>query len=752
MSIELQLRTEVFGVLVARSVHRRLRAVSLPPFGALSVDHLDVADEPVRFDAAGAAVRIRVPVDVFVVSRDDVLAVPNGEPAAARTPASRVGLVLELGTDGGTAVLRVVDVDAGALGADVGAAHAAVVAALAGQVRIDLAPVLQLLNVAAPGSSTVALAGSVVAIRFDPAGPPAERLFPGQDWGLFLDGGSIEALVKSRIPALPAALVTSTAITPHWRPAGATPHVDVDYAGKPVLPDPLTADVDGTFFCDLALLGAPEQKLRVVVRDWSLHVHAAGVPGIVESEFESRIMDAFDPAAVGGAPLGGHSFAVDGQRLPDVEFAEGQFAYESAYASPEGMTVGGPVRLYGGAVLLHAGLSWDRVRLAMVSDNPLRVVVFCSQGGTPDQQVSPDSLGTSGDATFGSCGAYGGFEVVSGGGSVAEHLHVDQRDPESLTVHFGYSALAEPIPERVRLIVRTGRGVRCVDFGQPTSLTGEQAAQMVGLAQVIYIDDCPTIVETTTGELSWTDQHPQWNRWQPDDAVGLPAQQDWASYTGGLAALGVQLVTLTGLDAGELVTFRSREHAVTVSADEHGRAVVPVFLSLRDRLGPAKLTRVSRRSLDGAVTVRSAVFRRRASLPAGRSNLLTVEADGRALVTADHGDRRITHEITRTTLRRRPQAAGPLPRRPARPTGPGPVDLPGLRSVIPVPGFGDEPVAFASMSDGQAVRIIDLRSGTPRVAGTIHGPVGPVDESAPWAMADGPEIVSVFEVTRTPPG
>ncbi|NUT05510.1 MAG: hypothetical protein HOV76_18725 [Hamadaea sp.] len=746
MTVELHIRAEILGVLVARSVHERLRAASLPPLGEFYVDHLDVADEPVRFDPTGTVVRIRVPVDVFVVSRDDLLNAPNDEPAAVRTPVSRVGLILELSSDGGAAVLRVVDVDAGPVAAAAGAAHAAIVAALSGQIRIELGAVVEALGLPAPTTSSVVLAGTAIAVRFDPAGPAVERLFPGQDWGLFVSGGAIEQLVQNRLPALPPALVTSASVTPHWRPAGTTPHVDLDYAGKPVLPDPFTADVDGTFFCDLTLLGAPEQKVRVIVRDWSLHIHAAGIPGIAESEIEQSIMDAFTPSAVGGTALGGHSFAIDGPRLPDIGFADGQLAYESAYASPDGMTIGGPVRVYGGAVLLHAGLSWDRVRLVKSSDNPMQVVVFCSQGGSPDQTISPDSLGTSGDATFTGIGAYGGFEVVSGGPAVPEHIHVDQRNADTLRVHFGYSALAEPIADRVRLIVRTGRGVRCVDFGQPTSLSADEAATMAGFAQVIYIDDCPIIVEHTDPALSWVDQHPQWNKWQPDDAVALPERQDWSAYTAGLTALGVQLVTLTGLDAGELVTFRSREHEVTVTADAQGRAVVPVFLSVRDRLGPARLTRVTRRSLDGAVSVRSAVFRRRASLPAGVANRLTVEPDGRALVTADLGDRQVIHAVTGTTLRALPgdQRVRPTPPRAVT----ADVDLPGVETVIGVPGFGDEPIALALMSDGRPARVLDLTGGTPRVAGMIHGPVGRIDEQAPWAIADGPGVVSLFHVTR----
>jgi hypothetical protein len=75
------------------------------------------------------------------------------------------------------------------------------------------------------------------------------------------------------------------------------------------------------------------------------------------------------------------------------------------------------------------------------------------------------------------------------------------------------------------------------------------------------------------------------------------------------------------------------------------------------------------------------------------------------------------------------------------------VDLPGLASIIPVPGFADDQVAFALMDNGSAL-LLDLADDHARVAGTFTGPIGQLDEGDAWAIASTPDRVTAFKVTR----
>jgi hypothetical protein len=107
------------------------------------------------------------------------MAAPNAAPAGATTPAARVALVCRLVTDGATFSLQDFSSDP---------AGTPLPADLQLPVSIDLGARLAKLNLPKPASSRADLVGGVVAIRFDPAGGPVDRLFVSQQWGLFLDG------------------------------------------------------------------------------------------------------------------------------------------------------------------------------------------------------------------------------------------------------------------------------------------------------------------------------------------------------------------------------------------------------------------------------------------------------------------------------------------------------------------------------------------------------------------------------------
>jgi hypothetical protein len=144
MSIELQIQSSMLAAITARAVQARLRATCFKPIGAVYIDHADVAAGPVELITANAAVRLRVPLDVFVVHREDVLAAPNAVPAGATVPAGAgtVFIVLEMTATGAVVSLRCVDADLGqlgvALGPDAQAAKDAIVQAVGSLVNGDV--------------------------------------------------------------------------------------------------------------------------------------------------------------------------------------------------------------------------------------------------------------------------------------------------------------------------------------------------------------------------------------------------------------------------------------------------------------------------------------------------------------------------------------------------------------------------------------------------------------------------------------
>ncbi len=638
MSIELQIRSSILETLAARAVQQRLCSTCFPPIGSFYLDHANVAHEPVNIVGVGNAVHFRVPVNIFLVRSDDVLAAPNAVPTGATVPAGRVVVVLEMATTGMTVTMRCVDANFGALAEVLGPVapqvHTAVVAGIGAAVSLDLAAALSELGVSASAPSTVEVAGSVVAVRFEPAGGAIERLFPDHEWGILLS-------------------------------------------------------------CDLTLIPTPAQRLRTIV-NWSFHAHSG--LGIADTIAESAVANMFDPTRFGGTPAGDHAFFVE-SRLPDIEFADTRFRYASAIASPVGMTIGGLIRLLGSPVQLEDGLSWDILQASVpVVSRPddsegsstwsiPQTIAFCSSG------YSVGELKVTASVRLEHCGQFCGVEALSPGNEILQYLVRNDISPDDQTLYLHLPvSVATRITSPVRLLVRTARGVRLADLGAPHITLGEDGTPTN--SYVSHIDDCLYIPKG--GQGGWVDQHPEWNKWQPD-LPDVRDGRDWEGYITGLRDLDVQLVQVTGLEPGELIQFLSREHAVNVSADIRGRAVVPVLLSIRDRLGPAKLTRVSRRPLEGLITVSTTVFHQQANLSAGQRK----------------------------------------------------VDLPGLAFVIPVPGFADEPVVLARMTDGSTL-VLDLATdGVPRVAGTFAGPIGELTISGKWALAVGQDRLTTYRITQS---
>ena len=788
MSIELQLQSSILGAITARLVQARLRTTCFAPIASVYIDHADVADTPIEIIAANTTVQIRVPIDVFIVRREDILAAPNGVPAGATVSAGTVVIVLEMTAIGAVVSLRCIDADLGSLGLTLGAnapaAQVAIIDAVGAPMTSNLTEALKQLGMPVPMFSKVELISGIVAIRFEPDGNAVEHLFPGQDWGMFLDGVSVEKLAMSKVPKDLTSFITSLVIDAHWRPAGSTPHVDLDYTGKaPQVPDPFSGDIDGTLGCDFSLTSTITKLLRTTVT-WSLHINLGDfVPGFIDNIVEGVVKSYMDPTKFGGTPIGDHAFTVD-TSLPSVSFGGARFEYTGVVASPAGMTLGGSVRLP-----LDPGK--DALQPSVHEFGlPFRLN-FCSilsktGSGAPSKTVSLSEVTTSGSVWLENLGAFCDVEIMSPGNWIEPYIKRPTDDTPQIRIVIP-SAVALGITKPVRLIVRTARGVRLVDLGTPPPVILDANGNVTN-ALTSYIPDCSYI--NVEHGIEWAKSGGLLDQ----SVVNPPLEHpDWTTYLGRDRGINVQLVTLSALEPGELIQFRSPGHAVDVTADRNGRALVPVLLPVTNDQEGASLIRVNRRSIAGHFTTQTAIFLSQANLPAGTQNRLASSVEGTAILTTEFEDHIDIHEIgslgapilvKREAARSQESNRGVAQvevnhlvasmemkdrgqheshstiSRQARPSheevslNPQPlpplfaqrITLPGITSLVAVPGFPEAPIAIATMADG-SVLVLDLsEDGTPRVAGTFTGSIGVLNVLGNWAFAADPNQVSIFRV------
>jgi hypothetical protein len=353
-------------------------------------------------------------------------------------------------------------------------------------------------------------------------------------------------------------------------------------------------------------------------------------------------------------------------------------------ATDAGMTVAG-------SVFLGAPARTDTLRLSHSGfGGPPQLIVFCSQGATPDTHFVPPGQDAHAVArvVLENCGRFGDVEFLTAG--VAPYVTAPAPGAKEETCHLTVditpgAGFAEPI----RMIVRTARGVRLVDLGVPPGPPDPDAQAF--LPELIYIDDClhePTLPQTVQDWQAWWEEQKQMI-WGPGD---------WDTFVQGAQGFTTQLVTVGGLGAGEIVRLTTPTHRIEVIADGEGRAVLPAIVRA-DARGRATIQRLNREPLTRLVESRAA----RVFLRTG-------------------GPQQVLEPVAQAVA---------------------PVDLPGLAATYPVPGFPDAPVAIAEMADGERL-VVDLRGAVPRVAGTFAGPIGHVDLAADRAVAAG----QAFSIVR----
>lgn len=734
MSIEIQIRSSIFQNILTRMLQATLRRTCLPQVGPGYVDHADVAPVAPELTANGGVVNIRLYADLFLVSRDQVVAAPNAVPAGATTSAQRAQLSLDLTASGASVTLTCVDFRL------IGPADAMIDSDTREKIKkavapssFDLTAALNSLGLPKPSVSRVEIAGDVIAVRLDPAGGAAPQLHPSQDWGLFLDAATVEQLAKSNVPADRLNTVApGLTMDAHWHPQGNVPHVDLQSSTMTITMGLVSADI--TFNADCAFSIQPPRGFHTDV-NWGVHVDGGPLmPRFVEKYFENEIAGALDPTKFGGVPTGDRSFAMD-RLLPQIGFSGARFQYASALASAAGMTIGGPVTL-------PADVGASTLTFTLHTFGPVTRFVFCSEGPRSNAPLEPRFVATSANVSLQDAGAVCGCELLAPNDGLQQYVTgTSDGADETRDIQVRLNGLtALGVNQPVQLIVRTARGVRLIDLGIPDHVKTDDNGFVVD-AKIIFVDDCMYLPKSPF------DHGINWGSMGQIDFLVDPDPIDWVTFAGG-RGFGVQLVNLTGLEPGELIQFRSTSHAIDVTADRRGAAVLPVLLRLSQPQQPAFLIRVNRRSLEGRVAMRSTVLERHATLRGGQTHRLTSFAKGAALLHSQFADRVEVHRLGHLGVFTRVERPVHRASEEAAPAG-MPCDLPGLVSLVPIPGFTDERVAVALMSD-QSKLIVEQTDDGLRVAGVFRGPIGAVSEVDDWAAIEAGHQIYVFSVRRPP--
>lgn len=358
-----------------------------------------------------------------------------------------------------------------------------------------------------------------------------------------------------------------------------------------------------------------------------------------------------------------------------------------AGATPGGSCVGGPL------VLPPAP---DRAAVAAGVDRfgPPTRVTTCRALGRParpgPRAVTLDELSTRAEVRLDGAGRLLAVEALGAPFDLGPHLR--RLPDERGLVVLVPSSLSLSFTGPVRLLLRTSRGLRAVDLGAPPHPEFDAAGRVTNAA-TRHVTNCGR--PDGAHGLHWRFDGVRADLPSPPPRDG----RDWTGWLAGLDALDVQLVMFDGLEPGELVHFRSRDHAAHVTADRHGRARVPVVMPVAGHGAEGRLVRTNRRPIAGRYIVRGVTF---------------------------HDTSPQRH---RGVAWLNPQPLPPVaaPGAVRHPLLAGGVALPGLVSLEAVPGFDDAPIALARMADDTVLVVEADDAGTVRVAGTFEGPIGPLD-------------------------
>jgi hypothetical protein len=581
-------------------------------------------------------------------------------------------------------------------------------------------------------------------------------------------------LLRSKVEPKLGKKLPFAVVSAHYTPAGTVPHVDLAVETSLSLVA-IDARVVVDLPCNFSLVQGASPVLRATV-NWSTHVYANSIFSIFEGAAESFVEDAIDPADFGGQSIGDHLFLID-NALPAISLLGVVFRYDTVFGSPDGMTIGGVVLipgLYEPPFTLEAGALGGPTRIQLCSK-----LARTGSGARSKEPPRLDNTMSYGSIEIVGCGKLCAIEVRTPDPRYAQYISPPGPgavlEDATLFVAIPYTT-AGSMSKPMTLVIRTPRGVRFVDLGTAPKVTTDATGHIEG-ARDLYIKDCLNIVPFghSGAGLGWGENggvDPGIFKNRP------PEDPDWTLYAHESGGFVVQLLSASGLDAGELLRFRSATHAIDVVADGAGRAVVPVMFPLSPIIAPALLVRANGRSLEGHVSASSASFEQHLTLPGRLMPGFMISASGQAHVPTHGAGGSVMHTVTAfgviKQLRHRGEEAAlnPQPLPPVErgrnvtwlnPQLPSSVEtddqaalraretaeragIHGIDEVVLVPGFASSNAAVAIMKNGSKL-MLDLNGVSARVAGTFAGPIGAVHIAGAWAVTDAREQTAVFRVS-----
>jgi hypothetical protein len=796
--IELIVRGSALAATVAAAARRALDTACMPYLpGMAYVDHIEVIESQIHL-AHDQGVTIRVPANVYLVTQAALMAAPNVVPAGAAASPNPITLIYEIRAEVrqpnplAEPVTRRHSLisfisrppDLGPLGGALGPAGPPLQDAIQNRSQIPPTDLTDVFSQAgfgppkvtkeddpphfdAPMAADTVLIGDELAARFDPGpGQPVARLAPGQAWGLFIGGGTWADLARVMVEGAVRKISEDVQVQAQWQMDEAGWHVavraffEVDFNFETILGDEevvlLRAGVD--LRCELSLAEPWPQTLLRMTIGWSLQL-LTPLPDLVDDVardlLEDIVEDKLDPATFGGVTTGPRQFARDFP-VPDIVFGEANLRPQNVVNGPAGNVLGGTLALR----------PWHKVDFTLEPgrlSGPARVqscrTLAKTGTGDPDSSpLTPYNTYSYGSVTFHGTAVLCGFEMVSATPGIDAFLRlVPGGDGESFEIRARIPYYrAQNMNAPLQLIVRTPRGVRLVDMGLPPKVELDEQGRLKGRAVLdIYTPNC---LQFHDWGLLWTKLPGESNRLSV--ATFKPKPLEWPGWTEFVRAghgLSVQVLTLRGLEPGELVQFRSATHAIDASADSDGSLVMPVLLQLRTSVAPAVLERASGLPLDGHTVVETLDFEHIAALPRTETApSVALTRDGRAVLSTLDAGRQTMHIVspdgTLMRMRSKPSRTGAgevmLNPQPLPPEPPPKIDemrrrWPGIIDVITSPDSNGA-LGVGLRDDGTQLLLNRGTDGDMRVAGRFEGPIGRLTTLGEWAVASGRAGVQVL--------
>jgi hypothetical protein len=708
---------------------------------AVAVDHLDAIPGSVNFSkGAKGGVDAHLAVAIYVVTEPDLLAHPNTTPDGATTSAGQLELVFQLGIENQALTLvrassrPVAPAVPAPVLAEIKRRVDALLEPLAGTVLFDCAPIVTALGAYVPADPDFGRGGGVLALRFGSTGATISQLGPNQAWGIFLDADNAVGLLKRRIPAgLPAP------VNVHWQANGPAPLIVADTS------------------IDLSPLGIEIASLSAVIKagpsfiapstlrlsaTWS--VDLTGIVWFLEPAVRKYVRGEIRRRLPNVTHNGPQSFFYDIALPPIPPFLDAQPQWAEITSSPAGMTIGGPVKPgpvgERGTLVLHVykfarPTWWGHCRaLAKGGD------------GIPPKHFEATSAGVRVQAgvNFTDAGAFCGAQLLPPNIWLSDQM---SRSVDGVGFDLTVGA-ARKITNDVHLLVRTARGTRFMDLGRPII---RQAADGQGLdVQVNYIDDClylsGAVLKLALGEAL------------TDDDLKPPPLEDpgWREWFHAERGVNGHLVTVDGLEPGEMINVRGRGLSIHVTANDDGVASVPGVVAISDDVHEVLVERPSRRPFDGTTTVRTVELTWLGEVgPADAAAVRDVDGiahiqrfvDG-TLITEIYrpDDEKTFHQVRNDVVELQPQPLPPRDPQAARLTEAAKVEDALFAYFLPgIDGGGA--VALATLPSGRTVVVAD-DSPTPRVSGEYVGPPVGMHTDGHFAIARNADSIHLFGLRR----